>query len=119
MRKNGDDVIFRRKLVKLLKIFKDHPYMLADFLNKNNAMSSTFRKRLIKATIKDRNNINFTDFTKMIEYYDSIIVDNPYKHPPDIYWNDKLMEAVNEQRFEDAANIRDYMLNKGYKIKTS
>lgn len=117
MRKSSDDTIFKRKLIKLLKIFKDHPYMLADFLMKNNAMSSMFRKRLIKASIKDRNTINFIDFSKMIEYYDSILIDNAQKLPPEEYWNGKLSEAISDQKFEDAANIRDYMLAKGYEIK--
>jgi hypothetical protein len=114
-----NELIFRRKLIKLLKVFNGHSYMLVDFFINNNVISSTFKKRLIKATIKDKLNINFIDINKMIEYYDSVIVDSKYKHNPEEYWNIKLKSAVDEQRYEDAANIKHYMNNKNYVIKIS
>lgn len=114
----NDDLIFRRKFIKILNIFNDKPYMLIDFLLKNGAISSTFKKRLLKASIKDKNKINFIDISKMIDYYDNLIIDNHDNQiPAHIYWNKKLKILVDEQKYEDAATVKDYMIAKGYEIK--
>lgn len=116
--KNNDDLIFRRKFIKLISIFNDKPYMFIDFLMKNGAISSTFKKRLLKACIKDKTKINFIDISKMIDYYDNLIIDNYVnKIPAHIYWNNKLNILVEEQKYEEAATIKDYMITKGYEIK--
>lgn len=117
MAHTNDDILFRRKFIKLLNIFNDKPYMFIDFLIKNGAISIPFKKRLLKASIKDKNKINFIDIEKMINYYDNILIDNiDNKVEPEIYWNNKLKKYVEEQKYEEAASVKEYMDAKGYTI---
>lgn len=118
MNANNQDLIFKQKMVKLLRIFNKHPHMLADFLIKNNAINSTFKKKLIRSYLKDKKHNNFLDIEKMINYYENLLNEtekDPLKNEE--YWNIKLNDAIIAQKYEDAANIRDYMLLKKIVIK--
>lgn len=106
---------FNRNFVTIMKIFNKRPHMLLSFMNKSDAFTETFKKKLSSAIIKDKP--HFTDIDKMTEYYLHLLdiqetdtIDKP------AVWNNKLYVAISEQRFEDAVKIRDYMNKRGYKI---
>jgi len=104
-----------RNLITLLKIFNKHPNMFINFLYKNNAFTETFKKKISKVVIKDKS--NFIDIEKMLEYYLHLLDDQEINITDKCkVWNNKLYQAITEQRFEDAAKIRDYMNKKKYKI---
>lgn len=110
MNSNNQDLIFKQKMVKLLRIFNKHPYMLTEFLIKNNAISPAFKKRLIRSFLKDKKYDNFLDIEKMINYYDNLITETDKDNSKDSeYWNNKLIDSINSQKYEKAAYIRDYM----------
>src|SRR5208283_3166475 len=108
------NLAFKRKLIQIIKIYEKHPYMFAEFLMDNNAINPEFKKRLMKAKISKRNrSVNFIDLNEMMDFYENIITDE--KNPLEIknpikYWNDKLKSAVSEQKYENAAIIRDIMV---------
>lgn len=89
--------------------------MFLNFLNKHGALTDTFKEKIASIIIKDKP--HFSDIDKMIEYYFQIL-DNKEINIKDkvTEWNNKLYLAINEQRFEDAAKIRDYMIKRKFKI---
>lgn len=110
-----DTYKFNRNFVTIIKIFNRHPNMLLNFLNKNDAFTASFIKKMSKAIIK--NKPHFTEVDKMLEYYIKLLdVQESDNINKPLLWNNKLHKAISEQRFEDAAKIRDYMIKKGYKI---
>jgi protein-arginine kinase activator protein McsA len=106
---------FNRNFITIIKIFNKHPNMLLNFLSKNEAFTDTFKKKLSRTVLK--NKPHFTDIDKMLEYYLRMldVQENP-GIDKSLLWNNKLHNAISEQRFEDAAKIRDYMNKRGYKI---
>ncbi len=110
-----DTYKFNRNFVTIIKIFNKHPNMLLNFFNKNEAFTDSFKKKLSRTIIK--NKPHFTDLDKMLEYYLRLLdIQENDSIDKALLWNNKLYKAITEQRFEDAAKIRDYMLKKGYKI---
>jgi hypothetical protein len=113
-----------KNLVALLKIFKNRPHHLAKYLLDNSALSEDFIKK-IKNSDKlkdfDINDIdpdellpidfNFEDISKMEKFYNSLIDDlsrfSEKETTKEI--NKKLDELLKQERYEDAARIRDYM----------
>lgn len=106
--------MFETNFITLLSMFKKHPYMFMNLMLKNNAFTDDFKKKLSNTTIKDKP--YFTDINKMMDFYLNIIKDVDLNTDKEIQWNNKLCKAVVEQRFEEAAVIRDYMKLKKYKI---
>ncbi len=110
MEKKNNDLIFKQKMVKLLRIFNKYPYMFTEFLIKNEAITPIFKKKLISSFLKDKKYDAFLDVEKMLQYYDGLINDGDEpKNKDQDHWNGKLVDAISQQRFEDAATIRDYM----------
>lgn len=106
---------FNRNFITVLKIFNKHPNMLLNFLSKNDTFTDAFKKKLSRAVLKNRP--HFTDLESMIDYYVHLLdVQDIDTEDMSVIWNNKLYSAISEQRFEDAAGIRDYMNKKGYKI---
>lgn len=110
-----DSKKFNRNLILLIKIFNKHPNMFISFLNKNNAFTDVFKKKISRASIKQKP--SFADIDEMLEYYLHILDEQEINTSDKCKaWNAKLYDAISEQRFEDAAKIRDYMNKKNYKI---
>jgi len=111
-------------LVNLLKMFKNRPHHLAKYLINNSSLDNDF---IIKITKNDKLKniptsddlpVYFSDITKMNDYYNSFIdnisdnIKNKTKEELELELNEKLDTFINNEKFEDAAKLRDYM----YKI---
>ena len=110
-----------KKLVTLLKLFKNRPYHLAKYLIDNKALNKKFIETVINSSkLEDISNedllINFNSIEKMDEFYSSLVdlnnLDN--KTPEELVdeLNLKLDNLINNEKFEEAANLRDYMKRK-------
>jgi len=122
-----------RNLVILLKMFKNRPYHLAKYLIENSAFSKDFIKKvsengkltnLSEEDDKPKQPIYFLDIGKMNDYYSSFTDDikllEKGKTPAEIEadFNEKLNNLLMEEKYEDAARVRDYMTkNKIKRIK--
>lgn len=111
-----------RNLVIFLKMFKNRPYHLAKHLIENSALTSEFITKIsentkLKEIEDDRADdsrlpvIYFADINKMNEYYNSLTEENRTKSPEEIErsLNEKLEQLIHEERYEEAARLRDYM----------
>ena len=122
-----------RNLVILLKMFKNRPYHLAKYLIENSAFSNDFIKKvsenakLINLSEEDNQSkqpIYFLDIGKMNDHYssftDEIKLLERGKTPMEIEMelNEKLDKLLFDEKYEDAARVRDYMTkNKIKRIK--
>jgi len=122
-----------RNLVILLKMFKNRPYHLAKYLIENSALASDFAKKvsengklsgMSEEEGKEKQPIYFLDIGKMNDYYNSLTDDikllEKGKTPEELEsdFNAKLNKLLLEERYEDAARVRDYMAkNKIKRIK--
>jgi late competence protein required for DNA uptake (superfamily II DNA/RNA helicase) len=121
----NDDEIYQ-KLVILLKLFKNRPYHLAKYLVDNSALNKAFLNKISKSTKLDEllNNdeeinkslpIYFTNITQMEQFYESLLeeIKELKKNKPneDISQslNYKLDQLIKDEKFEEAAKLRDYM----------
>ena len=118
------DELFFNNLVKILTEFKNKPWYLSKFLIKNNAFNESFIKRIIKSDIsntKKLEDIKFYDIDHMNDYFNSLIEDIPFiedktKEDLNIEFNKKLNKLLEDERYEDAMKIRDYMIKNNIKI---
>lgn len=106
----------KENLFKLLKIFNGYPHIFILFLLKHNALTEDFKNKLTKSTIKDKPK-RFQDIEKAMNFYSSLLIEETKPVDKEIDWNRKLLKALMEQRYEDAAKIRDIMITKGIEIK--
>jgi hypothetical protein len=120
-----------KNLVNLLKMFKNRPYHLAKYLIENSAFNKDFINKVSENT--KLNNISedtqekkiyFLDIGKMNDYYntftDEIKLLEIGKTPLEIEadFNEKLDKLLFDEKYEDAARVRDYMeKNKIKRIK--
>lgn len=118
-----------RNLVILLKMFKNRPFHLAKYLIDNSALKDDFLKKLannekLKEFSQDENlksKTLFLDINQMNDYYNSLTDDikkiGVAKTPEEIAeaLNQKLESLINEENYEDAANLRDYMFRNNIK----
>ena len=119
-----------RSLVLLLKMFKNRPYHLAKYLIDNSALNQDFIKKILKSDkLKELNDedspsvmpVYFVDISQMDEFYNSFIDDikqiSKEKSLEDVTkeLNEKLNDCIKNEKYEDAARIRDYMLRNGIK----
>ena len=125
--KSDDD--FYQNLVTLLKVFKNRPYHLAKYLIENSALSEDFKSNLLKSDkikelqkeIKDNGMnlpaVQFNDIGKMQEYFNSLSKISEKEDIKELTkeLNQKMNELLKEERYEEAARLRDYMISK--KIK--
>jgi predicted alpha/beta superfamily hydrolase len=111
-----------RNLVIFLKIFKNRPYHLAKHLVENNAFTKEFLKKIaenpkLREIPNEPNDdsrlpvIYFADINKMNEYYNSLTEENIDKTPEQIATelNLKLESLIEQEKYEEAARLRDYM----------
>jgi hypothetical protein len=110
-----------KNLVLLIKMFKNRPHHLAKYLIDNSALTENFinaveeNARLKKIDMSDDDSrlpvIYFADINQMNEYYNSLTEENKTKSPEEVEKsiNEKLKSLIEEERYEDAARLRDYM----------
>lgn len=123
-----------RNLVNLLKMFKNRPYHLAKYLIENSAFSKDFIKKVSEngkltnlsedSDEKAKQPIYFLDIGKMNDHYntftDEIKLLERGKTPLEIEsdFNEKLNKLLFDEKYEEAARVRDYMeKNKIKRIK--
>lgn len=119
---HNDD--FYNNLVAFLKMFKNRPNHLAKYLLDNSAVNKDFLKKISNndqlknlSTSDDKLNspIYFADINKMNDYYNSFTDDikrlNKGKTPEEIEdeMNERLENLISDEKYEDAARLRDYM----------
>lgn len=125
---NDNDSLYRNLSI-LLKLFKNRPNHLAKYLIENSAFSDEFTSSIINSKKLDDmsqedmhnyfmdeynyNNIYLNDFEEMNNYYTDIIENNNI----DINMielskelNMKLQKCIIDERYEEAAKVRDFML---------
>ncbi len=124
MSENNEDI--NKKIVILFKLFKNRPYHLAKYLLENNAFSKTFLNKISKSTklseisLQDEKinkylSYNFKDIQQMEDFYTSLldeikeITTNKSKTEISKELNDKLDNYIRNEKFEEAAKLRDYM----------
>lgn len=117
-----------RNLLMILKMFKNRPYHLAKYLVDNNAFDDKFIEKIINSQklndisereansfFPDQMTVYFLDITQMNDYYNSLtedVIEEPKKKSKEeltINLNSKLDSLIKEERYEEAARIRDYM----------
>jgi hypothetical protein len=119
-----------RNLVILLKMFKNRPYHLAKYLIENSALNNEFIKKvsenskLSEEENKSKQPIYFLDIGKMNDYYSSftdeikLLESGKSLFEIETELNEKLNKFLLEEKYEDAARLRDYMAkNKIKRIK--
>lgn len=113
---NKDDIY--KKLITLLKLFKNRPYHLAKYLIENSAFNKEFIEHLLSSKkINDLSEVdmditkNFTSISEMEDFYTSLINDIDVKNEKEVEekLNTKLNDLILKEKYEDAAKLRDYM----------
>jgi uncharacterized protein with ParB-like and HNH nuclease domain len=113
-----------KNLVTFLKMFKNRPYHLAKYLIENSALQRDFIKKISENeklnTLSDNDKnptpIYFTEINKMNDYYNSFIDELKYlnenKSLEEIEkdMNIRLENFLKDEKYEDAARLRDYMM---------
>lgn len=124
-----------KKIVTLLKIFKNRPYHLAKYLMENNAFNKPFINKISKSNkldeISSDEGINkylpatFNNIQHMQDFYDSLLDEikqistNKTKKQLESELNEKLDSYIKLEKFEEAAKLRDYMSKNSIKRKNN
>lgn len=118
-----DDKKFIDNFIKLIKLFKNNPHFLTKFLLTNYAFDKKFVKTiensefLSKLKRKDYS-LNFKNFDEMNKYFMNIVNSSVSDiKESEKKFNDTLMNLINEEKYEDASKLRDYMKKNNIKIK--
>jgi len=122
-----------KNLVSLLKLFKNRPYHLAKYLIDNSAFSKTFVDKVLKSEklnefsedkIESINtSVYFVNISQMEDFYNSLLDEmkeiSNIKNAEEISneLNGRLSELIKNEKYEEAAKIRDYMNKNGIKKK--
>lgn len=106
-----------KNLVKLLKMFNNRPYHLAKYLIENGALNDYFIKNVINSKKLNKDNINenslnFYDIQQMEDFYSSLLDIKDIENKTSIDLNLELERLIKEERYEEAANLRDYIISK-------
>lgn len=113
-----------KNLVTLLKLFKNRPYHLAKYLTDNSALNKEFIKNILNSEkLKELSNkeltISFNSISQMEDFYSSLVdIDNINNKTPEELeeeLNLKLSKLIENEKYEEAANLRDYMKRKNIK----
>jgi hypothetical protein len=116
-----------RNFVTLLKLFKNRPYHLAKYLIQNGAIKEEFLSKIVNSdrlrNLKEDefNEKIFMDINQMNEFFNSLTAEvkklSMFKTEDEIKidLNNKLAELLKEEKYEEAAILRDYMFNNGIK----
>jgi len=119
-------------LVTLLKFFKNRPYHLAKYLIDKSALSGGFVDNILKSdklkeiqeelNTEEYNNklpIYFPNISKMDEFYNSLSDISEKSNIEELTkeLNEKMIILIKEEKYEDAAWLRDYMIENNIKRK--
>ena len=126
-----------RSLVIMLKMFKNRPYHLAKYLVENSALTENFIKKIknsdkLKEIDEDEKSseqkllpvpvpLYFVDISQMENFYNSFIDDiqqlSKEKSIEEITkdLNKKLDDLIKQEKYEEAARVRDYMTRNNIK----
>jgi excinuclease UvrABC helicase subunit UvrB len=109
-------------LANFLKMFKNRPYHLAKYLIENSALNKPFLNKIIKSAKLNNPKIQdvyLTSISEMDDFYSSILdpvkIGNKTLEEVTKEINDKMDELIKNEKFEEAAKLRDYMLKKSIK----
>lgn len=124
----GDKNSLYRNLSILLKLFKNRPNHLAKYLIENSSFTEEFIFNIINSRkLNDMNPVDtynyfveesnltpvyFTDFDEMENFYTGIMEDKSLTIDTSELskeFNLKLSKYISEEKYEEAAKIRDYM----------
>lgn len=120
MKSENEDLY--RSLVILLKMFKSRPYHLAKYLVENSALTKEFIEKIknsdkLKEISEDEKNekvdIYFSDISQMENFFTSLVDESSNgSRIEDLTkeLNEKLNKCIKQEKYEDAARIRDYMI---------
>lgn len=117
-----------RKILTLIKLFNNRPHVLTRYLIQNSAFSNTFLDKLmnnkkIDDILKgDMDNIiqdyDFNTISDVENYYNSFLEESgKTRLELSNELNTKLKNAIKNEKYEDAAKIRDYMKKNNIKKK--
>jgi hypothetical protein len=111
-----------KKLVVLLKIFHNRPHHLARYLLETDAFNKKFTSTLSGFDLIDIDE-KFRNIQEINDYFNRFLVSNQNpegkekKKEKDL--NDQLYFLLEQERYEDAARVRDYMIKNKIKIRES
>jgi excinuclease UvrABC helicase subunit UvrB len=122
--------ITHSNLINLLKLFQDRPNHLANFLIENDAFSDSFIKKLndsdklseLSENLTDKD-VYFSSIDEMNKFYKLLIDDlesikkTKTKKELMIELNQKVQDAINNEDYEEAARIRDYIIKNNLRKK--
>jgi hypothetical protein len=118
---------YQKNLIALLKIFKNRPYHLAKYLHEHDAFTDGFISKLKNSAklsnFSDENYINdyFSNISQMEDFYHSLLDEinektiKKDKAKFTIELNTKLNKLIDEEKYEEAAALRDFMIKNGIK----
>ena len=124
---SNNEKIFKN-LITILKLFQNRPYHLAKYLIESEAFSEEFLEKIKNSDKLNKMNeeidyssiqaVYFIDISHMKDFFNSL-TDNVYEDKKDDFTelNFKLNKCIKEERYEDAARIRDYMQKNNIQIK--
>ena len=109
-----------KNLISLLKLFKNRPYHLSKYLLDNDAFTEDFLNKIkISDKLSDISDISqsFKDINQMEDFYNSLLEtqNNINSNDLEINLNKKLNKLIIEEKYEEAAVLRDFMINKNIK----
>lgn len=118
-----------KNLISLLKIFKNRPYHLSKYLLEHGALTKDFLDKISKSdkltNFSEENYINeyFSNISQMEDFYNSLLeeindgslIQDREKFTKDL--NKKLNSLIIEEKYEEAAALRDFMIIHGIKKK--
>lgn len=111
-----------RNLISLLKLFKNRPYHLSKYLIDNDALSEDFLNKIKNSDkLSDLSVIkqSFSDITQMEDFYSSLLDGSDklsdIKSNLTIDLNAKLKNLISEEKYEEAAALRDFMIIRNIK----
>lgn len=100
-------------LVNFLKLFKNRPHHLAKYLIDNNSLSEDFSNKIVNSKIEKHKLPQFKNISEITEFFNSIIepilIDGKTPRDLSIQLSKKLNDMLDEERYEEAILIRDYM----------
>lgn len=117
---------FYLKLVNLLKMFKNRPYHLSKYLIDNGALKDEFIDKILNSSKLDDFDEDFqkkffTDISQMNNYFNQLtddvkkIVATKSKSELSKELTLKMKSLLSEEKYEEAAVLRDYMFKNGIK----
>jgi protein-arginine kinase activator protein McsA len=113
-----------KNLITLLKMFKNRPYHLSKYLLDNDAFNQEFIDKIKNSSKLSSMNTDisnyFSSITEMEQFYNSLIEESRLpvkvsKKSLSITLSEKLQQLIDNEKYEEAAALRDYMLSNGIK----